>query len=218
LEIRKNGIIYFTTDIDVVVGGMEQHLPSVEILDTIDNLPVKKIAEYAFASSDLLEISLPNSITQIGKGAFQNSENLMKVQFRKPNKIPEKILIINEFAFAGCKNLFEVWAENKTVQLLERCFWGCYNLNRIEFLIDLLMNESFKDCCSIDYVSFANNPIFITKAFYDLSGLKTCFFDGDASVDDDLLKYILNNNIKIQCLDSSNLIDLVYQGMNIEIY
>ena len=73
---------------------------------TIDGLPVKKIADYAFVNCpELTSVTFVNSspLTAIGEAAFNGCKNLMSVT------IPESVNSIGDYAFSGCHKLVEVF-------------------------------------------------------------------------------------------------------------
>ena len=221
MEIRKSGVIYFCNDTMAIVGGFENFRPVLDIPATIAGRPVMKIADYAFANTEILEAHLPNSITHIGKSAFQNCTQLFTVTFdKKSNQLlmNQKHLRIDELAFAGCKDLFDFMGEFKDVELGNRCFWDCANLYILNINIKDVQKEVFKECNNLSNISFANNPTIVEKSFDAANCIQVFHFVKDADLQGELLDYTLKNQIQIQCHHQSNLVDLIYQGVKIEIY
>ena len=65
-------------------------------------IKVTSIGEYAFAACGLKTITIPNSVTSIGDGAFKWCSSLKSVT------IPNSVTSIGEDAFDGCYNLKKV--------------------------------------------------------------------------------------------------------------
>ena len=75
---------------------------TVTIPASINNLPVIGIGASAFSGTSLISITIPNTVTSIGGGAFQNCGSLTSAT------IPDGVTNIEEFAFAFCSNLVGV--------------------------------------------------------------------------------------------------------------
>lgn len=94
----------------IIINTVERH-KKLEIPETIDNLPVREIADYAFfeytklfglitvSRSKLEEVIFPNTLAKIGKFAFYQNTRLKSVY------IPGSVKTISESAFAGCYNV-----------------------------------------------------------------------------------------------------------------
>lgn len=68
----------------------------------IKKIKVVGIGERAFENQKMELVVLPSSVTSIGKGAFQNCNNLKSVV------IPSSVTRINASVFSGCKSLLSV--------------------------------------------------------------------------------------------------------------
>ena len=75
----------------------------VVIPETIEGYEVKWISSYAFSScKNITEITMPDSVTEIGEWAFSNCKNLTELT------IPDGVAEIGDSAFLGCKSLTEI--------------------------------------------------------------------------------------------------------------
>ena len=86
--------------------GRALYYPKVEIPSSYNGKPVTKILNKAWVwpeeyESNLYvnEIIIPNSVTSIGWGAFENCKSLMKIT------IPNSVTSILSYAFNGCDSL-----------------------------------------------------------------------------------------------------------------
>ena len=73
----------------------------------------------SFASAELSEYNIPNSVTAIGEGAFRGCDNLTSVT------ISNRVISIGEGAFYGCKSLSIVTIGKSVCVIFENAFWGC---------------------------------------------------------------------------------------------
>ena len=90
----------------------------------VGNLPntLKTIKENAFYYYKGKEITIPSSVDDIGKYAFQNS-SLEKVTIHSD--------ILGDFMFIGCQSLSEVTMDGNIESISKRCFEGCSSLSSI---------------------------------------------------------------------------------------
>ena len=86
-----------------------------------------EIVDYAFyGCSSLKEISIPNSVENMGTWTFYNS-GLQKITFSN------KTESIGEWAFSNCLNLESVSIPSNIKSLGEYCFYACTNLSNVTF-------------------------------------------------------------------------------------
>ena len=102
-------------------------------LDLSDTTGLTEIPEFAFCRSDTLEgcsnllsITIPNSVTTIGNYAFYNCSNLTSVT------INNGVTTIGSNAFEGCLSLTSVTIPSKVDNIGYRAFAKCSNLTKFE--------------------------------------------------------------------------------------
>lgn len=98
----------------------------VVIPPTYKGKPVKEIGKEAFfpLRSTLKSISIPESVTKIGKLAFQNCGYLETVSLGENSQLQ----IIDESAFLGCSSLKSFVVPCGVTSIGADAFYNCYNL------------------------------------------------------------------------------------------
>ena len=70
------------------------------------------------------EVVIPEGVTEIGWGAFQNCTGLQQVT------LPKGLTAIKMRAFAGCTSLTEIDLPDSVSEIGQEAFWGCTGLTR----------------------------------------------------------------------------------------
>lgn len=89
---------------------------------------VTLISGRAFADCIYLEdIYIPESVVEIGQGAFRECHGLTNVTFAEKSKLE----IINGSTFFGCVSLEYIYLPDSVKELWSGVFWGCSSLKEI---------------------------------------------------------------------------------------
>ncbi|MBP3821948.1 MAG: leucine-rich repeat domain-containing protein [Bacteroidaceae bacterium] len=86
---------------------------------------VTEIGGWAFYQCKLTDITIPNSITSIGKYAFGGCYNLTSIE------IPSSVSEINDYTFSGCSGLTRVNIPNSITTIGKGAFNGCIKLTSV---------------------------------------------------------------------------------------
>ena len=151
------------------------------------------IAERAFSDCSGLEsVTIPNSVTSVGKDAFQNTpwfdnqpDGVVyagKVLYKYKGIMPEgtKISIkegtlgITGWAFSDCSGLTSVTFPNSVTSIGEWAFYNCSGLTSVTIpnSVTSIGEWAFYNCSALTSVTFPNSVTSIGEcAFYDCSGL-----------------------------------------------
>lgn len=108
-------------------------------------------------------LCLPNGITAIGEGAFQDSNLLTEVIF------PLTVASVEKKAFAGCKWLRAVRQAQSIRRVGPMAFMGCGSLERVELsgALQVLEARAFENCISLKEIQIPEGVEEIPdKAFY----------------------------------------------------
>ena len=88
----------------------------VRIPPRIQNLPVTRIGDEAFWKKNIINITIPNSVTSIGERAFEYCENLTNVT------IPNSVISIGNHAFHSCRSLSSINIPNRVTSIGKQAF------------------------------------------------------------------------------------------------
>lgn len=183
-----------------IENGVLTNVTKEDLMNGILDIPVgvKKIGD--LACFDLLELKYvtfprPNTVKEIGEGAFCNCANLDFIN------IPEGTEKIGARAFCRCTSLTSVFFGESLKYVGESAFERCYMLGlAVLENVEQIKASCFKDCATLKDVYIKNakeipakcfencthlekviispNVIKIgEKAFYECSSLKNVFFE-----------------------------------------
>ena len=94
---------------------------------------VTKIGDEALKGNDnIVSITIPGSVKDIGNNAFEGCTKLERVIFTHPEKT-SKNLIIRVSAFQNCKKLTECEIPARAYQVVGNIFKGCTSLTEVKF-------------------------------------------------------------------------------------
>lgn len=163
---------------------------------------ITRIPNSLFESSAISEISIPNTVTEIGAKAFLGCENLTKIS------LPENLQSIGSQAFNNCSSLESVWIP----KLLQNVgggfgygpFVNCPSLKYINFqegttdiLDNLFSGSDITEFVVPDTVTSIGN-----RSFYDCNQLsKLVIPESVTSIGDEMAA--LSENVTIYCMENS---------------
>ena len=114
-------LVLVTGFVDKEMAPKELIIPNSINLDG-ETYTVNAIMPYAFSDcTELVSVTLPNTIVSIGEGTFFNCIRLLSVI------IPNTVTFVGKYAFYGCRSLTAV-SVPKVVNIHEKAFEGCDNL------------------------------------------------------------------------------------------
>lgn len=184
LAVKNKSIGYYSGNIVI---------PSIVEYNNF-NYPVTAVQGGAFYNcTNLISVTLPDSIESIGDGAFNNCTSLLSVNI--PNSItsisqttfkycssltsinlPNSITMIGSFAFSGCTSLVNISFSNSLTFIDWYAFEGCTSITQIVIpnLVNTIRTGAFMNCTSLNSVRIPNSVTYIgDNVFYNCSSLRT---------------------------------------------
>ncbi len=99
---------------------------TLEIPETLDNLPVVAIEPNTFAENTTLkQVTLPSSVTRVENGAFKKCTSLTSVE------LSDGLTFIGAYAFSGCTSLTSVTVPDNVTEIGDNAFAECSKLEMI---------------------------------------------------------------------------------------
>lgn len=180
-------------------GSPTQLTIESSISDKGKNYTVTKIAMWAFnnARNTLTEVTLPNTVDEIGSQAFFNCSNLTKVI------IPEGVRKIGQAAFYGCSQLTSITIPS-TITNMDTAFSGNTALSHVTLTngISKISSSAFKGCTGLTEIKvpISMNEI-CSDAFNGCTSLKSVLLEKNIN--------IINSNAFKDCTELN---DVKYNG------
>ena len=126
---------------------------------------VEKIPAYlCYGLSDLTSLTIPNSVTSIGKGAFGCCSRLASVN------IGDSVISIGNSVFSGCIGLTSLTIPNSVISIGEEVFYNCRSLNAaiIGENVASIGEKAFMNCSFLEnLVALRERPIIINSNVFD---------------------------------------------------
>lgn len=142
-------------------NGLEK---TVDLPDTIDDLPVQGVADFAFLdNTNITEIIIPSGVTSIGKSAFSGCSALSSIE------MSDNILNIDERAFYNCSTLNKILLPKALLAISDYSFYGCSSLKYIKIpdQVTSIGECAFAECKNLETVIIPDNVTTIKRhAFY----------------------------------------------------
>ena len=109
----------------VILGLLDDSLQDINIPESIDGLNVSAIGNEAFKNNNIISIYIPDTVTSIGKSAFEDCS------FLKTVKMSFGLEMIEAYAFSGCSSLENIVIPNNVTKIDDYAFAGCRDLEQI---------------------------------------------------------------------------------------
>ena len=142
---------------------------------------VTSIGDDAFAphyndddESYITSVTIPNSVTTIGEGAFLRCSRLISII------IPNSVTNIGGCAFSGCSGLTSIIIPNSVTTIGEGAFYGCSGLTSITIpsSVTNIGSDAFYGCSGLASITIPSSVTSIgNAAFSGCSGLKEVNFN-----------------------------------------
>ena len=192
--INEDGNIYITI---VGYNGSNTNVVIPEYIKANEkDIIVKTIADNAFYDNDTItSVTIPNSVTTIGSGAFYSCSNIERVTFGDNSQltsigdsafshcssltstyIPNNVTTIGNQAFSNCSSLTSIYIPSSVITIGDDTFSGCSNLITVTFggnsQLTSIEDNTFRNCSSLTSIYIPNSVTTIgSNAFSGCSNL-----------------------------------------------
>lgn len=132
---------------------------------------IESIGDYAFNSTKITTLDIPQTVKSIGKNAFAGCSSITSEVV-----IPEGITTLNEYTFSGCSKIPSIKIPEGVTEFGANTFYNCSSLKEIEIPkgVTEIPNNTFRYCGSLASVKLPEGITTIGKeAFYACSSLST---------------------------------------------
>ncbi len=161
--------VYISDGITYIGSYAFADLSNVTTLNLPDS--VTGIGSYAFASGGFTSFEIPEAITSIASGMFNDC------QYIKELKLPESITMIGSSAFGNCRGLEKVNLPNSITSIGDAAFSNCVSLTEIKlpnYANIRYGEEVFKGCSNLkSVISYSGSNKFGTGMFENCSSLES---------------------------------------------
>jgi hypothetical protein len=152
---------------------------------------VTEISELAFLDKNISSVTIPNTVTKIGIGAFSGCT------FLKSINIPDSVLEIGECAFSRCTLLKDIIISSNSLSINKGAFYDCRFLENLSFpenanSIINISEEAFKRCPFLTNIKFPDIAMGVHERAFD----KGVYESKDFYWEDDVF-YLKSNIVKI---------------------
>ncbi len=145
------------------------HYHTVQIPDSFNDTPVISIGDRAFYNyyTWLTGITIPDSVTSIGEGAFYNCSRLTSVT------IGNSVTSIGDWAFSGCSGLTSITIPDSMTSIGEDAFYDCSGLTTVNWNATSYTTAGsfnypiFSDCTNLTTVNIGDNVTIIPAYVFD---------------------------------------------------
>ena len=155
-EVTEGDLTFRKYSDHAEVAGCGSEAVNVEIPKEIGGLPVTAIGTEAFQTCELADISIPDSVQQVGEQAFWGCRYLKEITF------PDTVSVIGSGALESCESL-------KTVRLPEG--------------LEAIPSEMFMNCEQLTTVNIPETVTSIGHLAFMSSGVTEATIPENASVD-----------------------------------
>ena len=134
-------------------NGAKLYLNGSPVTDLVIPNGVESINSYAFTGSGLTSVTIGDSVTSIGNGAFSYCDSLTSVV------IPDSVTSIGEGTFRGCSSLSSVAIPDSVTSIGDIAFYGCDSLESVHI-------SDLAAWSNIEFADSSANPLWYGAKLY----------------------------------------------------
>lgn len=135
-----------TNDATAIICNYSGTDVAVIVPDMIENAIVTETANTFFNRTDIESVTLPDTLTKIGKRTFYGCSGLVNVD------IPDTVVDIGNYAFYNCRGLTDITIPEGVEILGSYAFSGCSSLSSIVIpeSVKTIRNSVFSNCKALE--------------------------------------------------------------------
>ncbi len=196
---REDGVVYCPSEDGTGVAFVcfDNNATEVVIPDTIDGLPLTEIYAGAFAGKAVTKVTLPDTVTVIGKDAFHLCKQLAEVnmpsalreiRYRAFNgctvlqdiTLPEGLTTIGDYVFPNCRAFTKMNIPSTLQNFGRNMFPNCTALAKVTLPAELTVIPpyTFKGCTALKHIEIPLQVAEIGEKAFEGSGLTSITFLG----------------------------------------
>ena len=147
--------------------------------------------------SGFTTVKIPETVTEIGKGAFRDCSRLKSIEIPESVteigshtfsntklgsiRVPDTVTGMGDHVFSGCTELKEVTLPNIRQNIMAGMFEGCTSLEKIVLpeTVTAIRSDAFEGCTALKDITWSKAPEIIeSNAFRNCSALKEVTIPG----------------------------------------
>ncbi len=149
--ITSDGLKWCGTTTKIYILGLTGDTTQINIPDSINEIPVKSISDYAFYKNDTVKnVSIGNSVTSIGDYAFYGCTSLSSLY------IGSSVTSISDYAFYNCRSLSFLVLPDNVKYIYKYAFAYCSGIKSLTLgqSVTTLGNSAFLGCVHLEKINF----------------------------------------------------------------
>ncbi|WP_134343553.1 leucine-rich repeat domain-containing protein, partial [Flavobacterium psychrophilum] len=153
--------------------------------------------------SGLTSVTIPNSVTTIGKGSFAGCSGLISIT------IPNSVTSIGDGSFARCSGLTSVTIPNSVTDIENSAFFSCSGLTSVTIpnSVITINRGAFSGCSGLTSVTIPNSVTTIREnAFFNCSGLTSVTIPNSVTTIENAAFYNCKRLTTVKCYITSPLV------------
>lgn len=154
---EENGFYYEVDDKEAVITGAlydweKGEEPELVVPSSIGGFPVTRIGAYSFSGRRFEVITIPDTIKEIGSGAFSSNSELKSIT------LPSGLTSVAASMFSNCTSLTKVKIGGQVTSIQHDAFYNCISLKEIELPDNLrtVYDGAFSRCYKLREVKLGN--------------------------------------------------------------
>ena len=149
--------VQYSKDGKKLLKSTDRDLTNYTIRQGTRSICDSAFAGKAFSYSSLQSITIPDSVTSIGTGAFGYCYSLHSVT------IPDSVTSIGDRAFQSCESLHSITIPDSVTSIGNWAFWGCKSLQSVTIpdSVTIIGDRAFNGCRSLQSVTIPESVTII---------------------------------------------------------